>query len=290
MLEVQAYDFSRPNRFSREYVRALQIVNDTFSRQLATVLSTTLRTVSQVGVTSVSQISYDEYVRTTPNPSLLAVLSLDPLPGAGVFQLPLGIAMNVIDRLLGGPGTSNQPERALSDIETGLLRELVQRIVHEFGYAFESLTQLSPQVVSLESDPQFMQLASPSEPVVVSTYDVRIGDVQAAATLCLPFATLQPVLDQVRGPGSRTGRSVSDVQRTAAQLAAGLQGAPVDVAVRFPPISLSPRDILDLRVGDILPLHHATSAPLLVCAQDTPIASAVPGSAGPRLACLVVEP
>jgi flagellar motor switch protein FliM len=287
---VQAYDFSRPNRFSREYVRALQIVNETFSRQLATVLSTTLRTVSTVGVTSVTQVSYDEYVRTTPNPSLLAVLSLDPLPGAGVFQLPLGIAMNVIDRLLGGPGTGHQPERALSDIETGLLRELVQRIVHEFGYAFESLTRLAPQVVSLESDPQFMQLASPSEPVVLASYDVRIGDVQAPATLCLPFATLQPVLDQVRGPSARGGRSAQDAHRTAAQLAAGLQGAAVDVAVRFPPVSLSPRDILDLQVGDILPLRHATSSPLLVCAQDVAIASAVPGSAGPRLACLVVEP
>src|SRR4051794_41793684 len=110
--EPQAYDFSRPNRFSREHVRALQIVNDTFARQLATVLSTTLRTASQAGVASVTQMTYDEYVRRTPNPSLLAVLSLEPLPGAGVFQLPLGIAMGVIDPPLRGPGPRPPPQPA----------------------------------------------------------------------------------------------------------------------------------------------------------------------------------
>jgi flagellar motor switch protein FliM len=287
--EPQAYDFSRPNRFSREHVRALQIVNDTFARQLATVLSTTLRTASQAGVASVTQMTYDEYVRRTPTPSLLAVLSLEPLPGAGVFQLPLGIAMGVIDRLLGGPGTGPQPERALSDIETGLLRELVQRIVHEFGYAFESLTRLQPEVLSLESDAQFMQLASPSEAVVLVSYDVRIGDDEAVASLCLPFSTVSPVLEQIRTPGGRAGRSGAEVRRFGDQVAAGMQTAPVDVTVRFAEVSLSPREILDLAVGDVLPLQHPVAAPLQVCAAGVPYAYAVPGSSGQRLACRVVE-
>lgn len=287
--EPQAYDFSRPNRFSRDHVRALQIVNDTFARQLATVLSTTLRTASTATVASVTQMTYDEYIRRTPNPSLLAVLSLEPLPGAGVFQLPLGIAMGVIDRLLGGTGTGPQPERALSDIETSLLRDLVQRIVHELGYAFESLARLQPEVLSLESDAQFMQLASPSEAVVVVSYDVRIGDEDASATLCLPFSTVNPALEQVRTPGGRSTRSGAEIRRYGDQLAAGMQGAAVDVTVRFSEVSLSPREILELAVGDVLPLRHAVTAPLQVCAADVPYAYAVPGSSGQRLACRVVE-
>jgi flagellar motor switch protein FliM len=287
--EPQAYDFSRPNRFSRDHVRALQIVNDTFARQLATVLSTTLRTASTATVSSVTQMTYDEYIRRTPNPSLLAVLSLEPLPGAGVFQLPLGIAMGVIDRLLGGTGTGPQPERALSDIETSLLRDLVQRIVHELGYAFESLARLQPEVLSLESDAQFMQLASPSEAVVDVSYDVRIGDEDASATLCLPFSTVNPALEQVRTPGGRSTRSGAEIRRYGDQVAAGMQGAAVDVTVRFSEVSLSPREILELAVGDVLPLRHAVTAPLQVCAADVPYAYAVPGSSGQRLACRVVE-
>src|SRR6476659_2148993 len=208
MPSSDAYDFRRPNRFSREHVRALQIVNETFARQFATVLSTTLRVVSQASVTSVGQTTYDEYVASVPNPSLLAVLSFDELPGQGVFQLPMDIVMGVVDRLLGGPGGGNQPPRSLSDIETGLVRRLVQRIVLELTYSFESLDLVvHPKVVNLESDAQFMQLAPPSEPVIVSDFEIRIGDQMAFATLCLPFATLQPALDSVgtRPSAARAG-------------------------------------------------------------------------------------
>lgn len=142
-------------------MRALQIVNETFARQFTTILSTTLRAVSQVTLSSIDQVSYDEYVRVTPNPSYLAIISIDPLPGVGIFQLPLPIAMVTIDRLLGGPGTGAQPQRPLTEIESGLIRELVARILHELVYAFDTVTKFEPKIVALESNPQFAQIAAP---------------------------------------------------------------------------------------------------------------------------------
>ena len=113
--EPQPFDFRRPTTFSREHARALQIVNETFARQFTTILSTTLRSVSQVSVASIDHVSYDEYVRSSPELAFLALLSIDPLPGAGILQLPLDIAMAAIDRLLGGTGGGGQPSRALTD-------------------------------------------------------------------------------------------------------------------------------------------------------------------------------
>ena len=167
------YDFRRPNRFSREHVRALQIVNETFARQFALVMSTALRSSCQVSVTSVRQYTYDEYIRTVPNPSLLAVLTFEPLDGGGVFQLPMGLVMSVVDRLLGGPGGLDQPNRPLSEIEVGLVRQLIQRIVNELTYAFETMTPLSPGIGSLESTPSSCR--SPPRPSRSSSLSSTFG-------------------------------------------------------------------------------------------------------------------
>jgi len=286
----QPFDFRRPSKFSRDHARALQIVHETFARQFTTILSTTLRSVSQVSVSSVDHVSYDEYVRNSPELSFLAILNIDPLAGAAILQLPLDIAMAAIDRLLGGTGEGSQPTRALTDIESSLMRELVQRVLRELDYAFESLVKTSTSIVQLESNPQFAQVAAASDMVVVATYDVRIGSKESTATLCIPFTALAPILEQVTGNAHFADRKGADPVESARAVAAQLTGVPVDVAVRFDAVTLTSSQILDLQVGDVLPLRHPVSSPLSVVAAGRTCASAVPGSKGRRLAFMIVQP
>ena len=286
----QPFDFRRPSKFSRDHARALQIVHETFARQFTTILSTTLRSVSQVTVSTVDHVSYDEYVRSSPELAFLAILNIDPLPGAGILQLPLDIAMAAIDRLLGGTGEGGQPSRALTDIESSLLRELVQRVLRELDYAFESLVKTSTSIVQLESNPQFAQVAAASDMVVVATYEVRIGGKASTASLCIPFTALQPVLEQVSGHALFADRKGVDPDESARAVAARLTGVPVDVAVRFDAVTLTSTEILDLQLGDVLPLRHPVNSPLSVVAAGRTCAAAVPGSKGRRLAFMIVQP
>ena len=285
--EPALYDFRRPNRFSREDVRALQMVNDTFARQFAMVLSTTQNASCQVSVTSVRQYTCDEYTRTVPNPSLLAVLHFEPLHGTGVFQLPMGIVMSLVDRLLGGPGGPNQPNRALSDIEIALVRQFLDRIVGELSYAFDSLTAVVASLGGLESDPQFLKVAAPSEPVIVSEFTIRIGDQQAIGTLCIPFATLQPALDALAG-SQLTLRTEQDEAATR-DMERQLNAAVVELSVAFRTVRVTSFQLLSLDVGDVLPLRHPITEPLAVRADDVQVAAAVPGSHGHHLACQIVS-
>lgn len=286
----QTYDFRRPNKFSREHVRALQIVNETFARQFSNVLASTLRAVSQVTLTGVEQLTYDEYIRSTEAPAYLALLSLDPLPGAGILHLPLPVAMGAVDRLLGGSGAGVYPNRPLSDIESGLVRGLTQRILRELSYAFESLVSIDAQLVMQESNPQFAQIAAPTEMVVVANFDMRIGDQAGKATLCLPYSSLQGVLDSFVGKTQFGGRGLEERAAAQGKLAERLQQASVEVTVAFNQISLSSGDIVGLQVGDVLPLHHRVDAPLTVAVSGVPCHAAVAGRKGKRLAALVVEP
>ena len=283
-----SYDFRSPGRLSRERVRALQVASETFARQLSTVLSTTLRAVVYARVVAVRQVTHDEYVRGLPNPSLLAVLGFRDLPGSGVFQLPMGVVMGVIDRLLGGAGGVEQPSRALSDIETGLIRNVVAQVAHELTYAFEAIAPVHAEVTGLESNTQFLQLAPPSDPMVVTEVELRIGDQLATATMCLALATLKPVLAAVDhgapveadGPRNAAARTVE----------ARLQEVEVDVRVAFRRVTLTSSEVLSLSVGDVVPLHHPVAEPLRVVVDDTRVAAARPGSHGKRIACQVVAP
>src|SRR2546423_784094 len=132
------FDFRRPNKFSRDHVRAFQIVHETFARQLSTVLATTLRAVAHVSLTSVEQLTYDEYVRSLPNPSYMVILSLNPLPGAAVMQLPLPITFAAIDRLLGGTGDAASPKRPLPELEPNLMRSVVDPALPELEHEHET--------------------------------------------------------------------------------------------------------------------------------------------------------
>lgn len=286
----QDFDFRRPNKFSREHVRALQIVNETFARQLGTVLSTTLRAVSQVTVASVNQVSYDDYVTSSPNPTLLALLSLEPLAGAGILQVPLPLAMSVLDRLLGGSGAGRYPGRSLTDIEEGLITEVLERCLQELASAFDSLVAINPEIVQLESNPQFAQVAAPSDMVVVVIFDTRIGGQEGQLSLCIPFSSLQPTLERVTGHSLSGDRRPEELASAAVAVDLAIRGVPVDVSVRFTPVTLTSQEVVDLRPGDILPLGQPADRPLTVLAGDVALLSAVAGRKGKRLACRIVEP
>ena len=286
----ELYDFRRPTKLSREHTRTLQIVFETFARQSTTMLTSSLRAVAQVAIVSIEQVTYDEYVSQLSSQTLMALLSVEPLNGAGVLEFSVGTAMSCVDHLLGGPGGIEQPERPLSDIETSLLRGVLERLLGELRYAFEGLVRLDPQINGFEYNPQFAQVASPSDMVLVASFDMKVGTSETVATLCLPFAPLLAVLEAHAGVTISSERERQSRAQAARTIAARLEDVPVQVAVRFDATLTGPGELADLAVGDVVTLRHATSRPLTVTAADLVFAHAVPGAAGKRLAVLVVDP
>lgn len=284
------YDFRRPNKFNRDHVRALQIVGETFARQFTTVLSTSLRAVSQVQLVSVGQLTYDEYVRETPNPTFLAGLSLEPLPGSSLLHIPLDVVMAMVDRFMGGNAEGDMPARPLTEIEAGLVRSLLERVLRELAYAFEPLTPIVPRILQFESNPQFAQITSMTDMVITLDFDLKVGAHEGRASLCIPFASLQPVLVEVSSTAMHAGPVLVDPGAVRRAMSTALDSASVDVSVRFRPTQLSSAEIVDLRPGDVVPLAHHVDAPLTVSIAGVDCFPARPGQRGHRLACLLVDP
>ncbi len=287
----QAYDFRRPTKLSREHARTLQIIFEAFARGYSTQLTSTLRAVGQVNLLTVEQLTYDEYLASLNNPTVMNLLSIDPLPGVGVFELSLSSAMSMVDYLLGGPGSTNQPERPLSDIEMVLLRELLLRGLKELKSAFESgLMPLDPEIVNVEYNPQFAQAAAASEMVLVATLEQKIADAESLITVCFPFNPVFNKLEAAAGQGITSERERLSRLNARLAMTRRLEDVPVEVAVRFTPTAVPSGELSDLQVGHVLPLRHALNAPLAVTAADVDFAYAVPGSKGKRMAVLVVDP
>lgn len=283
------FDFRRPNKFSRDHIRAFQIVHETFARQLTTVLATTLRSVAHVTLTSVEQITYDEYIRSLPNPSYMTIVSLNPLPGAAMLQLPLPIAFASVDRLLGGTGESLSPKRPLTEIESNIMRALMERALRELEYAYESLVRVEAEIVQQEFNPQFAQVAAPSDMTITVLFEMRIGEKRGTASLCIPYDMMQPVLESLASQQLFADRAGRDPEQWIASLHNAVSEVTVEVCVNFNSVELASSDIVGLSIGDVIPLEHPVEVPLTVEVDGVPCYRAVTGRRGKRLACLIVE-
>ncbi len=287
---VTPYDFRRPVKLSRENSRTLQIAFETFARQASTVMTSMLRSVCQISLVDVEQQTYSEYVESLGAMTHMTVFSVEPVQQSAVLQMPLPVVMSCVDHLLGGPGTGEQPDRPLTDLEGVVVRGLYERLVAEVRYAFSSLVALEPVVVGVEYSPQLAQVANAADAMVVARFSLLRGEVEHPLTLCLSFNGLLPYLNASGGNGVVSERERRQRAESSARLAAGFQQVPVEVAVRFRRTAADPVELSGLRVGDVVRLKHPAQAPLDVTAADVVFAHATPGSQGTRLAALVVAP
>jgi flagellar motor switch protein FliM len=270
-------------------VRAFQIVHETFARQLSTVLATTLRAGASSAFGKVEQLTYDEYVRALPNPSYMVILSLNPLPGAALLQFPLPITFAAIDRLLGGTGDAASPKRPLTEIEQNLMRSVVDRALRELEYAYETLVRVEAEIVQQEFNPQFAQIAAPSDMVLVVSFEMRIGEKRGNATICVPFTTMAPVLESLASQTLFQDQRGEDPVLWQQKLESALYTVPVETSLRFDAVGLTSAEIVALQVGDIVPLNHPVDQPLTGRVDGVRCFDGVSGRRGKRLATLIVD-
>ncbi|MEQ6901961.1 flagellar motor switch protein FliM [Nocardioides sp. YIM 152588] len=287
-IDATPYDFRRPIQLSREHQRTLQLGFDGFARQATTVFTSSLRTVCTMNLVDIAQRTYSEYVDSLGSSTFMTLFSAEPMPGTGVLEIPMFATMSCVDHMLGGPGSDSQPNRPLTEIEQGVIRGLVDRLLAEMRYSLGGIVALDPVVTGIEYSPQFAQVAGASDVMVVVTFELRIGARDHQVTVCLPFSGLLPYLAHSTGAGSMSDRERNQRAHSANLLQQHFTEVPVSVAVRFRPFRMDPATIAGLEPGAVLRLGHPSTAPLDVAVGDTTFAHATPGARGHRQAALIV--
>lgn len=252
---VRLYDFRRQDKFSKEHIRTLWMLHEGFARILGTAFSAQLRMLVQIEVVAVEQLTFDEYCRSLPNPTILNVFTLNPLMGNSLFEINLDTASIIIDRMLGGPGKITRIRRDLSDIERTLIGAASDRVMASLAEAWSNILAFRPKLEGLEMNPRFVQIVPPSDIVVLITFEAKFGDHVAPLSLCIPFIVLEPVMGKISAQTmfSLTRQAQDPAYRT--KLEDRIFNTALDVQVLLGETEVNVSDILDLAVGDVVGLN-----------------------------------
>ncbi len=252
-LEVQVYDFKRPERVSKDQMRALEALHEGFGRNLGAALSGYLRTIIEVSVGHIEQLTYSEFIHSLPNPTCFNLLKAEQLEGQLCLEISPLIIYPIIDRLLGGSNADLFiPQRPLTQIEQRLVQRITDRATQHLSEAWSNLTPVKFTVEEFESNPQLVQIVPPNETVVVVGFDLKMGNRAGTMSLCIPYNVIEPIM------GVLAAQNWFSYQRKGGQddhlrkLTGNVHNAPVELRCFLAKTTIKLNDLLGLQPGDII--------------------------------------
>lgn len=287
--EPELYDFRRPLTLARDHARQLEIVSQRFARMWGTQLAARLRATCSVTFETLALMTYEDFIASLPQPTGMVLCQVEPTRQTALVQMPVATMLVWVDYLFGGTGMGDDREgRELTEIEFTVVRDLLQIALDDLHYAFQPLLSATLSVRSVQYSPQFVQAAGAGDGVLVATFSLRAGDRTDTAALMLPAETVLQSLRDQSGAAQLGPQERAALAAARRELEAAVEAVPLDVTVRFAPVTVRPRQVVQLEVGDVLPLGHPASHPLDVVVDGVPLAHATAASHGSRLVCQVV--
>lgn len=253
---IKVYDFKHPDRFSKDQVRTLHSLHEHFARLFSTSLSAFLRSIVEVKLVSVDQLSYDEFIRSMPNPTCICTINMKPLQGEALMELSPGLSFSIVDRLMGGAGHEFKRNRELTEIEQTIIEKVILRAFDCMREAWANIVPLQPSLNKMETNPQlFLQLYLATEMVILMTLEIICGDTSGTMSLCVPYVVLEPITQDLK-PGSwftsSRGRGESPHLKL---LQRRLERVDMEIVVELGRAQSTVREVLGLEVGDVIRLH-----------------------------------
>lgn len=288
--KVKVYDFKRPDKFSKDQIRTLFMLHETFSRTLNTYLSTHLRTIVSVEVASVEQLTYQEFVQSMSNPSVISILAVPPLKGNIIMEVNTEIAFAFIDRMFGGEGKTQIKPRVLTDIEEVVMKRFTDTAMEDLRDAWSNVVQFTPTLEATESNPQFTQIVPPSDMVVIVTIQMKIGEVEGMMNICIPYLVLEPIMSKLTTTfWVASSVTKDDDPEQVKILEKKIARTKVPFVVQLGEVTITINEFLTLSFGDVLRLNTKVDDDLLCLVGKRPKFYCRPGTAGKKMAVQITR-
>ncbi len=276
--QVKNYDFARPAKFSKEHLRTLEIIFEHYGRLLYTNLPAYLRKNVQVEVMNSEAVAYSEFANALSNPVLLGIVEFSPLNGNVIMELASNLGYAIVDRLLGGMGNALEKKRNFSEIEISIIERIFSICVDLIREPWQNVVALHPRLERIETNSQFAQIISPSEMIAIVTLNIRIGDVEGLMNICLPYITLEPVMDKLNTKYWYSTMQEKDDESYQETIESLIQKAKIPVKAVLGSSTISVNDFVNLQRGDIIKLDANIEDELQVYVGNIKKFKAMPGS------------
>lgn len=287
--KVKVYDFKRALRFSKDQIRSLTRIHENFARLLTTFFSAQLRTYVQINVASVDQIPFEEFVRSIPNMTLINIFEVPPLDGNILMEINPNIAYSMLDRLMGGSGESYNNVDNLTEIEQKIMTNLFERSFDNLREAWESIAEIDPLLIELEVNPQFLQMISPNETVVVISLNTVIGETTGMINICIPHVVLEPIIQNLSVQYWMQSNTKEATEEQKEMLEKRVKQSELPVIAELGSAEITIEDFLFLNVGDVIQLDQKIDEPLILKVGDIPKFIVQPGKRNKKMAIQIID-
>lgn len=286
---VKKYDFRSPQKFSKEHIRTLEMVHDSFARIASNYLSGQLRKHVKIEIQTVEQITYEEFIHSIPNPTVLTIFSMPPLQGNILLEMNPEFSYQILDILLGGEGNRKVKLKDFSEIDKNILSSITSEMINSMKLAWEDIIEVRPQFEALETNPSASQTLAPNEAVALLSFSVELGKSTTYMNLCIPYLSVEKILDKLivqywfKNDNSEVDTDARE------KIMAGIEPAKVDLHVELGETEITLDDFLRLVKGDVLVLNTRYDSPVRVFVEDEECFIAKPGIIGKNLGVEILD-
>ncbi|MCR5656221.1 MAG: flagellar motor switch protein FliM [Butyrivibrio sp.] len=287
--KVKDYDFKRPAKFSKEHLRTLEMIYEHYGRLLSTTLPLYLRKNVQVTVANSETVTYSEFSNALSNPVILGIINFLPLQGTIILELQANIGFSFIDRMLGGEGNGIDKPRPFTDIEMPLIEKLITICMQLMVEPWENVLAINPIMERIETNPQFAQVISPTDMIAIVTLNIKIGDTEGLMNICLPYFTLESVMDKLNTKFWFSTMQKHDDDTYGDHLESLVRHVDVPVKAILGKCNVSVSDFVSLQRGDIIRLDNQVNSELQVYVGDIYKFTALPGTTKDKYAVRITS-
>ena len=287
--KIKVYDFKRPDKFSKDQLRAIQMIHEAFARQVTTVMSTLIRSMVTSEVASVDQLAYEEFVNSLVQPTVIGTVEMHPFDGNILVELNPNLVFAIIDRMLGGKGEFSGKVRELTDIEKTVTERVLMRMLELLEDSWSTVVDVRFRFESMESNPFFVQICPPRDMVLLVIMKLKVGDVEGMLSLCFPYFLMEPIVDKLSSQQwfASTSRKRDEDERE--RIVASLRNVRVPLSLELGHTVLSLADVYALQPGDVIKLDETRDSDISVRVGNQVRFKARPGTRDGRLAAELTQ-
>lgn len=287
--QVKDYDFARPSKFSKEHLRTLEIIFEHYGRLLSTNLPVYLRKTVQVEVMNSEAVTYQEFSNALSNPVLLGIINFSPLQGSIIVEMASNLGFAIVDRMLGGQGDAMDKVREFSEIELLIIERIMVVCVNLLQEPWENVVDIHPRLERIETNSQYAQIISPSEMIAIVTINIKIGEVEGLMNICLPYITVEEVIDKLNTKYWYSNMQSKDEANYSDTIEMLIKKAQIPVKAVLGNSVISVSDFASLQLGDIIRLERNVEEELDIYVGNIKKFTALPGESGDNYAVRVTS-
>ena len=276
--QVKNYDFNRPTKFSKEQLRTLEMIFEHYSRLVATNLPVYLRKNVQVTVASSETVTFSEFTNALANPVILGIINFAPLNGTILIDLATNLGYAILDRMLGGSGLPLEKSREFSDIEMTIIQKILVMFTQLLRDPWKNVIEISPVMQRLETNPQFAQVIAPNDMIAIVTLNMKIGDVEGLMNICLPFITLEDIMDKLNTRFWFSTMQENHDENYEMYIESLIRKVDIPIRAVLGRSTISVSDFVNLQVGDYIRLDSRIDDDMNVFVGNIKKFTALPGA------------